>query len=318
MTEMLRVLVNERLTAAAEEIFGLVEKTIAEYQSEVVRSRKEIIQLKRQLAQLTVLRPEVILFRADNQSVSEEILPPQQPDQLLLVEKNETQQVKEEQVDFVITPHLNDDPSEDVKVRGAASETTAQTDRQLFPTLSNVTETLHDNESDGTDDTSSCGPSPSDTALMEQEGAQKDERDCRVCGRQFSRDAALIRHMAESHMGQRAFKCYECDKTFIRRDHLAVHLRIHTGERPHKCPLCWRSFAQNSNLSVHLRTHTGEKPYFCKSCGKMVAHSYHVKTCGLMEGKGKKSFHCLVCGKRFYTASNLSDHKKVHEASTLR
>uniref|UniRef100_A0A0F8AGN8 Zinc finger protein 112 n=1 Tax=Larimichthys crocea TaxID=215358 RepID=A0A0F8AGN8_LARCR len=59
-TQLLRLQVNERLAAAAEEIFGLVEKTIAEYQDEVVRSRTEIIQLRKQLEQLTVLKPERI------------------------------------------------------------------------------------------------------------------------------------------------------------------------------------------------------------------------------------------------------------------
>nr|XP_046258143.1 uncharacterized protein LOC124066089 isoform X2 [Scatophagus argus] len=63
-TQLLRLLVRERLAAAAEEIFGLVEKTIAEYQEEAVRSKTEVIQLKRQLEQLTVLKPEVIISRA--------------------------------------------------------------------------------------------------------------------------------------------------------------------------------------------------------------------------------------------------------------
>ena len=37
---LLRVFLNERLTAAAEEIFGVVEKTVAEYQEEVVRLQR--------------------------------------------------------------------------------------------------------------------------------------------------------------------------------------------------------------------------------------------------------------------------------------
>lgn len=59
----LRKLVNERLAAAAEQIFRLVEKTIGEYQEEVVRSKKEVIQLRKQLQQLSVLRAEVRLSR---------------------------------------------------------------------------------------------------------------------------------------------------------------------------------------------------------------------------------------------------------------
>lgn len=63
-TQLLRLLINKRLAAAAKEIFGLVERTIVEYQDEAVRSKREIIQLKKQLEHLTVLKPEVILCRA--------------------------------------------------------------------------------------------------------------------------------------------------------------------------------------------------------------------------------------------------------------
>ncbi|XP_055019972.1 uncharacterized protein LOC110159076 isoform X2 [Boleophthalmus pectinirostris] len=40
-SQTLRALVNERLTAAAEEIFALFERTIAEYEEEVCRSKEE-------------------------------------------------------------------------------------------------------------------------------------------------------------------------------------------------------------------------------------------------------------------------------------
>lgn len=63
-TQLLRLLVNERLAAATEEIFGLVEKTIAEYQDEAVRSKRTIILLKQQIQQLTVLQSKVMLVRA--------------------------------------------------------------------------------------------------------------------------------------------------------------------------------------------------------------------------------------------------------------
>lgn len=53
--QLLRVFLYDRLTAAAEEIFGVVEKTVAEYQEEVVR-------LQRLLD--IVLQPEINLQRA--------------------------------------------------------------------------------------------------------------------------------------------------------------------------------------------------------------------------------------------------------------
>lgn len=48
--QSLKAFLNERLTAAAEEIFGAVEKTIAEYKEEICRSKDlEINRLRMQL-----------------------------------------------------------------------------------------------------------------------------------------------------------------------------------------------------------------------------------------------------------------------------
>ncbi|XP_029927185.1 zinc finger protein 239-like [Myripristis murdjan] len=300
-TQLLRLLVNERLAAAAEEIFGLVEKTIAEYQDEVVRSKREILQLKQEIKQLTVLKPEITLCRADGQPLCEETLPPQQLEQSPSLDETELQeppQIKQEQLDLCIIPDLEAGTSNSVKAGLARSD-------------QDVEDEWNGSDSSGS---SSSRHSHGDAAFMEQEHAQRDEKACRFCGKHFSRDSDLIRHVDESHTGEKAFKCPECDKEFARRDHLAVHLRIHTGEKPHSCPFCGKSFAQSSNLNVHMRMHTGEKPYFCKTCGKMVAHSYHLKTCGMTEPKGEKSFRCIVCGKKFHTASNLRVHMKIHEA----
>ena len=47
--EMLRVLITQRLTAAAEEIFGVFGRTIAEYEEEISRSKLEIDRQRRLL-----------------------------------------------------------------------------------------------------------------------------------------------------------------------------------------------------------------------------------------------------------------------------
>lgn len=46
-TEKLRALVNERLKAAAEEIFSLFEQTVRDYEEEVIRSKQELDQQQR-------------------------------------------------------------------------------------------------------------------------------------------------------------------------------------------------------------------------------------------------------------------------------
>ncbi|XP_034037158.1 zinc finger protein 39-like [Thalassophryne amazonica] len=61
---VLRALVEQRLAAAAEEIFGLFERTIAEYQEELWRSKDN----ERQLLD-AVLNPEVRVHTADSHQV---------------------------------------------------------------------------------------------------------------------------------------------------------------------------------------------------------------------------------------------------------
>ena len=59
--QSLRALVNERLTAAAEEIFALVERTIAEYEEELCRCKEEN-QRKQQLLEKALSK--ILVHRA--------------------------------------------------------------------------------------------------------------------------------------------------------------------------------------------------------------------------------------------------------------
>ena len=53
--ECLRELINERLTAAAEEIFRVLQKKVVEYEEEIARQRRLLD---------VVLNPEIKLHRA--------------------------------------------------------------------------------------------------------------------------------------------------------------------------------------------------------------------------------------------------------------
>ncbi|XP_035859565.1 uncharacterized protein LOC116036342 isoform X2 [Sander lucioperca] len=76
--QIMRAFVNQRLTAAAEEIFGLFERTITEYEEELEFSLKENHRQQKLLD--AVLNPEVRLHRADIQqlSVVKAEVPPEQ------------------------------------------------------------------------------------------------------------------------------------------------------------------------------------------------------------------------------------------------
>ncbi|XP_049458573.1 uncharacterized protein LOC125904901 [Epinephelus fuscoguttatus] len=78
--QMLRALVKQRLTAAAEEIFGLFERTIAEYEEQLCRSKEENERQRKLLD--AVYNPQLRLHRAEVQQqllvVKEEVPPEQQ------------------------------------------------------------------------------------------------------------------------------------------------------------------------------------------------------------------------------------------------
>ncbi|XP_061562344.1 uncharacterized protein LOC133418021 isoform X4 [Phycodurus eques] len=82
--EMLRALLNARLSAAIEEVFGVFARTIAEYEEELCRTKKEN-ERQRQLLD-TVFRPQDEAHRAD---VSDDDLPLEQQECNSRVEQQE-------------------------------------------------------------------------------------------------------------------------------------------------------------------------------------------------------------------------------------
>merc|ERR1719427_1984675 len=68
----------------------------------------------------------------------------------------------------------------------------------------------------------------------------------------FSHKPSLQQHVAIAHLGQRAFQCQECGKSFTRITSLKVHKLIHTNENPHKCEFCNQGYKEKRNLMKHI------------------------------------------------------------------
>lgn len=69
--ELLNVFLNDRLTAAAEEIFRAVKDTVLEYQSEILRSKEENERLKRLL---NVAVQRLLLQSGEEQPLGQDVI----------------------------------------------------------------------------------------------------------------------------------------------------------------------------------------------------------------------------------------------------
>lgn len=70
------------------------------------------------------------------------------------------------------------------------------------------------------------------------------------------------------HTDERPFSCKLCDKRYVSRYGLKIHLHVHTKEKPFKCELCSKDFVERGSLNRHYLVHSKEKP-FNFSAGKV-------------------------------------------------
>ncbi|XP_032420438.1 zinc finger protein 3-like isoform X2 [Xiphophorus hellerii] len=110
---------------------------------------------------------------------------------------------------------------------------------------------------------------------------------------------------------KRSFKCDVCGKCFENHLNFKTHCRTHITERPFSCETCSKCFSHVGNLNVHKRVHTGEKPFSCQVCKKTFSQVCNLKV-HMRIHTGEKPFSCQVCGKKFTQLSSLNTHKKVH------
>uniref|UniRef100_A0A8C4IC11 Zinc finger protein 865 n=1 Tax=Dicentrarchus labrax TaxID=13489 RepID=A0A8C4IC11_DICLA len=165
----------------------------------------------------------------------------------------------------------------------------------------------------------------------------KKNYDCPTCGRVFSHNTALQRHLV-IHSGKRPFKCFICGRGFTQSGNLKTHMKVHRGKTvcgftlpnwtlvqeksPLKespvtvhvcgdCSVCGKDFPYASKLQRHLRTHSGERPFPCSMCEKrfpekgllMIHERVHT---------GEKPFPCTFCEKRFASQGELRLHRRTH------
>ncbi|XP_018096258.1 oocyte zinc finger protein XlCOF7.1-like [Xenopus laevis] len=147
-------------------------------------------------------------------------------------------------------------------------------------------------------------------ARTSQTRSRKPSYNCYECHKSFPRKNDLLAHQ-RNHAGRKPFTCTECGRGFSYSSALSVHRRRHTGEKPFGCSDCGKMFTQSSQLTLHRRIHTGERPYSCSECGKRFTHRTPLNVHQKIH-TGEKPYCCSECGKRFSDRSNLVVHQRSH------
>ncbi|XP_057673981.1 zinc finger protein 345-like isoform X1 [Corythoichthys intestinalis] len=168
-----------------------------------------------------------------------------------------------------------------------------------------------------------CGKSFRSVTSLANHGEAHPKGVCGVCGRRFDSEESFDRHVRTHVKGS---VCGVCGKGFGTAKALETHVRVHTGEKPFACDHCEKAFNCQQNLSRHLRRHTGEKPYACQVCGQqfsdhstrkrhMLAHgneAARVEAAAAAARQPRRCAVCAVCGKSFRSAVSLLNHAAGH------
>ncbi|XP_039987002.1 zinc finger and SCAN domain-containing protein 2-like [Xiphias gladius] len=336
-TEQLKALVNERLKAAAEEIFSLFEQTLKDYEEEVFRSKQELDQ-RRGLAGWKACVPL---------SVQEEDIPSEQEHcgkkTDLGEDEREPPQIKEEQEDNLWAAQAGEKQEEaDIKqtMFNIIYVQRSDEDGRQSPHQSQGVENKGDplpsssyEQLKPEPDREGCGSSEPTSDRQMSEDSDDEWRDsggicsgirkppqagetvdrpytCSICNKNFRIKSILTRHM-KTHTGEKPYSCGVCGKSFIQRSYLQTHMNSHSGQKPHTCSFCGRGFTQVGNMNAHIRIHTGEKPHSCSDCGKSFREKADLIKHTIIH-TGEKPYSCTVCNMKFSAQSNLTRHMKTH------
>ncbi|KAM7378657.1 hypothetical protein PAMP_004268 [Pampus punctatissimus] len=300
--EALKVFIQQRLTAAVEDIFGHLEKTIRTYEEELDSRHRQLID--------TVLQPQLQTADVQQQLVIKEEVSSEHQ------EWRPSPHIKEEEEDFwnhqedeklkglqeddmtkLLFYHVPVPNNEEKAQSSQLHQRQTEENREAEPPDSSSTEQIERTETDGEHcggpETARISVSCFQCLSGSDDKTSHSSKDNAAYWKETRRpqtDLNTIKNKAPDvgcDSGNK-LSCSKCGRRFGQKHHLQTHMRCHTGEKPFSCSICGKRFTQKGNLTKHLTVHTREKP-----CS------------------------CPVCGERFAQRGNLTQHMTVHTREKL-
>ncbi|MED6282125.1 hypothetical protein CHARACLAT_028806 [Characodon lateralis] len=336
--QQLKLFVSERLSAAAEEIFGAVERTLLGLENDAYVSMEAV----RDTELLTSAEALAAVPNTASQELSMSGKQPSRDAAQVLVK-----QIKPEFWDGTeywpapdngtLLDLLNSD-----SVACLKSEQSTQTSSWfsqnnaiieegiLFPHAS--TEQEKAEAADGYDRSEFCQPI-SFEAQAENDESATEKND-------ISTHSALVssKRKAKQRLNSKkgiTFHCGTCGESFLRRSSMVIHAKSHGTSFPVLCPsnnapsaqrspgslqahkvdnlchVCGKTFTTATHLKRHMLIHTGQRPHRCKECGKTFARGECLRI-HMRIHTVERPYVCEVCPKSFRQRSNLVTHMRMH------
>ncbi|XP_034025381.1 zinc finger protein 436-like isoform X2 [Thalassophryne amazonica] len=340
-----REFVNERLHAAAEEIFEVFKKAVSEYEEEIIRQRRLLDM---------ILKPQIKLQKTDfvqsSVCIEEDLHDHQQRFSSLNREESESPPNGEEQhqEDFLQSSVCKEGYLHDHQQKYFNQESCSMLDHDEPESPQNQASQLeHYNNGEGEqlvlkleNDSINLDPfceenNESENQFLTPDMMIKSESDRGMPGASepnhdqlLSPVADIMDHQLDHQLANgKPVRCRHCAEEFSDFMKLRIHKRTHMGEEQHAWQRCDEEASgrtRGSSLTVtqtdakpsyavHMKTHTAERPHTCVTCGRSFCHRRNLTRHNIVHRR-KKPYSCKYCEKKFCYPSTYINHVLLHTA----
>ncbi|XP_020496260.2 zinc finger protein 260-like [Labrus bergylta] len=332
--QMLRFFVKQRLTAAAEEIFELFERTTAKYEEEICRLREkhghdeqpdsEVELHRTDMQQLMVRKGEVPSEQQERSSSlnqEDQTEPPNIKEEMWTDEEGERLQEPWDTdiIKFTFTP---------VPVKSEDDDKKPQSSELHEDQTEESRDTQHLKTADGED----CeGSEPARNLNLDRyltptsQHIISNSTESEMYDRCFDRVVTTIPLSGlnclqaieepvselECKTGKTSMNSSECASSFGPNGKQREQSRIQTEVKPFRCSICGKRFSDKVSLINHVSIHSEQKRFSCSVCKKRFHWKKDILT-HMRTHTGEKPYSCSYCGSGFTQSSHLVAHLKVH------